>query len=130
MGIDGYPVEVEADISNGIPVFEIVGLGDAAVKESKERVRSAIKNAGLEFPTKRITINLAPANLRKEGSAFDLPIALGILAATGQIDSQLLEAYMFIGELSLDGNIRPVNGALPMAICSVYAGMENLVIPE
>jgi len=129
VGIDGFIVEVETDISSGIPAFEIVGLGDAAVKESKERVRSAIKNTGLEFPLRRITVNLAPAHLKKEGSAFDLSIAIGILAATGQITNQYLDSYMFIGELSLDGEIKPVNGVLPMAVSALYSGIENLVIP-
>jgi magnesium chelatase family protein len=129
VGIDGYIVEVETDISSGIPTFDIVGLGDIAVKESKERVRSAIKNTGLEFPIRRITINLAPANQKKEGSAFDLPIALGILTATGQIANDYLDKYLFIGELSLDGDVNPVNGILSMAICAMYAGVENLVLP-
>ncbi|MCX7746984.1 MAG: YifB family Mg chelatase-like AAA ATPase [Clostridia bacterium] len=129
MGIDGYIIEVETDISNGIPAFDIVGLADIAVKESKERVRSALKNSGFDFPVKRITVNLAPANLKKEGSAYDLPIALGILTATGQISNDSLERYLFIGELSLDGEVKPVNGILPMAICAMYAGIENLVLP-
>jgi magnesium chelatase family protein len=129
VGIDGYVVEVETDISNGIPGFEIVGLGDSAIKESKERVRAAIKNSGQEFPVRKITINLAPANIRKEGSAFDLSIALGILAATEQIDVRDLSNYMFVGELSLDGVIKPVNGVLPMAICALADGVENLVLP-
>ncbi|MCX7710915.1 MAG: YifB family Mg chelatase-like AAA ATPase [Clostridia bacterium] len=129
VGIDGYIVQIETDISNGIPAFEIVGLGDAAVKESKERVRSAIKNSGLEFPMKRITINLAPANIRKEGSAFDLGIALGILKATGQIDNEALDQYTFVGELSLDGEVKPINGVLPMAICALQMGAEYIVLP-
>jgi magnesium chelatase family protein len=129
VGIDGYVVEVETDISNGIPGFEIVGLGDSAIKESKERVRAAIKNSGQEFPVRKITINLAPANIRKEGSGFDLSIALGILAATEQIDVRDLSNYMFVGELSLDGVIKPVNGVLPMAICALADGVENLVLP-
>lgn len=130
IGIDGYIIEVETDISNGIPAFEIVGLGDAAVKESKERARSAIKNSDMEFPVKRITINLAPANMKKEGSSLDLPIALGILAATQQINSDELDKYMFAGELSLDGEIKPVKGILPMAVCALQAGIEYLVLPE
>ncbi len=129
IGIDGYIVEVETDISNGIPGFDIVGLGDAAVKESKERVRAAIKNSGLQFPVRKITVNLAPANIKKEGSAFDLSIALGILAATEQLDNNSLHNYMFIGELSLDGEIKPVNGVLPMAICALQEGVKNLVLP-
>ncbi|HEX9062015.1 MAG TPA: magnesium chelatase domain-containing protein [Clostridia bacterium] len=131
MGIDGYVVQVETDLSNGMPAFEIVGLADVAVKESKERVRSAIKNSGLEFPTKRITINLAPASIRKEGSAFDLPIALGILTAMGQIENPTIDTYMFIGELSLDGLIKPVTGVLPMAVSAFQAGIQNMVLsPE
>lgn len=129
MGIDGYTVEIETDISNGIPGFEIVGLADVAVKESKERVRSAIKNSGMEFPLRKITVNMAPANQRKEGSAYDLPIALGILAATDQIQAET-EEYMFVGELSLDGELKPVNGALSMAISARKAGYKYLVLPE
>ena len=129
MGIDGYVVIVETDISNGIPSFDMVGLGDTAVKESKERVRSAIKNAGLEFPIKRITVNLAPADKKKEGSAFDLPIALGILIATEQISNRDIENYAFLGELSLDGEIKPVKGILPMVISARQSGMENIIVP-
>lgn len=128
IGIDGYIVEVETDISSGIPAFEIVGLGDTAVRESKERVRAAIKNTGLEFPVRRITINLAPASQKKEGSAFDLAVALGILTATEQVSNPLLDKYMFIGELSLDGEVKPVNGILPMAICALNEGVEYLVL--
>ncbi len=128
-GIEGYVIEVETDISSGLPGFDIVGLADIAVKESKERVRAAIKNSGLQFPVKRITVNLAPANLKKEGSAFDLPIALGILAATEQIENDALDKYMFIGELSLNGEIKPVKGVLPMAVCAREAEIENLVLP-
>lgn len=130
LGIDGFAVEVEADISNGIPSFDIVGLADAAIRESKERVRSAIKNSCLEFPVRRITLNLAPANLKKIGSSFDLAIALSILAATGQIESTLVERCMFIGELALDGEIRPVCGILPIAVCAKQAGAEYLMLPE
>lgn len=130
VGIDGYTVEVETDISNGMPAFDIVGLGDTAIRESRERVRSAIKNAGFEFPIRRITMNLAPANLKKEGSSFDLAIALGILAATDQISCPYLEGCMFIGELSLDGEIKPVRGVLPMAVCARQTGIKFLVLPE
>lgn len=129
MGIDGYLVIVETDISNGIPSFDMVGLGDTAVKESKERVRAAIRNAGLEFPVKRITVNLAPADKKKEGSAFDLPIALGILTATEQIRNNMLEKYAFLGELSLDGGIKPVKGILPMVLSAREAGVDNIVLP-
>jgi magnesium chelatase family protein len=129
IGIDGYIVDVETDINNGMVVFDIVGLGDAAVKESKERVRSAIKNNNFEFPLRRITINLAPANLKKEGCSLDLAIAIGILASTEQIYALELDKYLFIGELSLDGEVKPVNGILPMAICAMNEGVENLVLP-
>lgn len=128
VGIDGYVVEIETDISNGIPAFDIVGLGDAAVRESKERVRSAVKNSEMEFPIRRITVNLSPASVRKEGSHFDLGIALGILSATGQINTGEIHKYMFIGELSLDGQIKPVSGVLPMAVQARDAGIENIVL--
>ena len=128
LGIDGYVVEVETDISRGIPAFDIVGLGDAAVKESKERVRAAIKNTGLKFPTRRITINLSPANIKKEGSSYDLAIAIGIITATEQATIKGFGKYMFIGELSLDGEIKPVKGVLPMAICALNEGIENIIV--
>lgn len=128
-GIDGYEIEVEADLSLGIPAFEIVGLGDTTVRESKERVRAAIKNTGFEFPGRRITINLAPASLRKEGSAFDLPIAVGIMAASGYIPTDSLNEYMFVGELSLDGNIKAVTGVLPMAICAAERKIKYMMLP-
>ncbi len=128
-GIEGYIVEVEIDISNGLPVFEIVGLPDAAVKESRERVRAAIKNSGYEFPVKRITVNLAPADTKKEGPSFDLAIAVGILLATEQVCIPETLKPLFLGELSLDGNIRPVNGILPMLlsvnVSSVILSSEN-----
>jgi magnesium chelatase family protein len=130
VGIDGYTIQVETDISSGIPSFEIVGLANVTVKESKERVRAAIKNSGFEFPAKKITINLAPANLRKEGSSFDLSIALGILISTGQLSNYEIDKYMFIGELSLDGEVRQVNGILPMAITAMNEGVLNLILPS
>jgi len=129
-GIDGCMVEVETDISNGLPAFDIVGLGDTAIREARERVRSAIKNSGFEFPIRRITLNLAPANMKKEGSSFDLAIAMGILAATGQVEINELESCMFIGELSLDGEVKPVNGVLPMAVCALKEGIECFILPE
>jgi len=112
-GLEGYIVRVEVDVSSGLPGFEIVGLPDAAVREAKDRVRAAIKNAGFDFPARRITVNLAPADLKKEGPVYDLAISLGILASTEQIDSGLVNGYIFIGELSLDGSIRSINGVLP-----------------
>src|SRR3990167_1701752 len=107
-GLQAHPVSTEVDVSHGLPSITIVGLPDNAVKESKERVRSAIKNSGYKFPAERITVNLSPADLKKEGAFCDLAIALGILAATGQIDSSLLEKYVILGELSLDGSLQPV----------------------
>src|SRR3989338_945253 len=114
-GIDAFPVEVEVDISRGIPSFSTVGLPDNAVKESKDRVRAAVRNSGYTFPPKRITVNLAPANIKKEGTTFDLPVAIAILKAEGVIKSQALSECMIIGELSLDGSIKPVRGVLPVA---------------
>ncbi|MDP2891793.1 MAG: YifB family Mg chelatase-like AAA ATPase [Bacillota bacterium] len=128
-GIEGYPITVEVDTSNGLPSFDIVGLPDAAVKESKDRVRSAIRNSGFEFPVQRITVNLAPAHTRKEGTLYDLPIAVGILAATHQIEQEAAEGKVFVGELSLDGGIRSVNGVLPIAIDAKSKGMEDIVLP-
>jgi len=114
-GIDAFLVDVEVDIALGLPCLEIVGLPDKAVKEAKERVRAALKNSGFEFPSRRITVNLAPGDLKKEGTGFDLPIALGILLATGQINFAFLDNYVMVGELSLAGQVRPVCGLLAIA---------------
>ena len=116
-GISGYPVSVECFITNGLPAFEIVGLPDAAVKEARERVRAAVKNSGFKFPVSRITLNLAPADTRKSGTLYDLPILIGILAAT-DLCKLPKEPSAFLGELSLEGKLRPVNGVLPMAIAA------------
>ena len=113
LGIDAFLVEVEADLSNGIPAFDVVGLPDASVKESRDRVRSSLKNCGYDFPVGRITVNLAPADIRKEGPIYDLPIFLALLKCTYQIDYNLDDS-IFIGELSLSGDIRPINGVLSM----------------
>ncbi|MCG8530338.1 MAG: magnesium chelatase, partial [Desulfovibrionales bacterium] len=129
IGIDAYPVEVEVDIMPGLPCFTTVGLPETAVKESKERVKSAITNSGYRFPDDRITVNLAPAHIKKEGTGFDLPIALGILQATGMIPAQKLARYFFLGELSLDGRIKPVFGSLSMAIAAKEIGYEGIVVP-
>lgn len=129
IGIDGYTVNVEVDLSNGFPAFEIVGLPGSAVKESKERVRTAIKNAGFSIPAQRITINLAPADVRKEGPSFDLPIALGLLVCMGIVDQKKLENILVIGELSLDGNINSVSGVLPMVYNSYIKGISKCIIP-
>jgi len=128
-GIDAYTVEVEADVQQMIPAFATVGLPDAAVKESKERVQSAIKNSDFMFPAKKITINLAPADIKKEGSGFDLPIAVGILAATGQILRDEYDGLVMVGELALDGEIRPVHGILPMAIHASRNGLNKMLVP-
>ncbi|MDD4003533.1 MAG: magnesium chelatase domain-containing protein, partial [Clostridia bacterium] len=114
IGISGYPLGIEVDINNGLPSYEIVGLGDTAVKESRERVRSAIKNSGLNYPMERITVNLAPAGKKKEGAMYDLAIAAGILSASGQLDSGKISNFALFGELSLGGSIREVNGILPL----------------
>ncbi|MGA2191862.1 MAG: magnesium chelatase domain-containing protein, partial [Nitrospirota bacterium] len=130
MGIDAYLVEVEVDVAaRGLPFFSTVGLPDMAVKESKDRVRAALKNNGYDFPLKQIVINLAPANVKKEGSAFDLPIAVGIIAAEGLLEQDMLDGYMLVGELSLDGRIKPVRGALPMAVKAKEAGLKGLILP-
>ena len=130
LGIDAHGVEVEVDItSRGLPHFSMVGLPDAAVKESRDRVRAALKNIGFNFPLKQITVNLAPADLKKEGSSFDLPIAVGIIAAEGVIDSSLLDGYLFTGELSLDGRIKPVRGAMSTAILARTMGLKGLILP-
>ncbi len=129
VGLDAVPVDVEVDVSPGIPTFAVVGLPDAAVREARERVRSAIRNAGYEMPARRITVNLAPADTRKEGPAFDLPIALGILAATGQQPQAALAGYVVVGELSLDGAVRPVVGALSIALASRESHARGLVVP-
>ena len=129
IGIDAYLVEVEVDIVQGLPTFTTVGLPEAAVKESRERVKSAIANSGYHFPADRITVNLAPANIKKEGTGFDLPMALGILAATGIIPENELAGYLFLGELSLDGRVKSVNGSLPMAIAAQQAGYRGIIVP-
>ena len=130
LGIDGYLVKVEVDISPGLPSFSIVGLPDIAVKESKNRVTAAIKNSGFNFPVKKITVNLAPADIKKEGASFDLPIAVGILAATEQIEASLLEKYLLVGELSLNGNIRKIKGTLPITLATKKNDLEGIILPE
>ncbi|APG28228.1 ATP-dependent protease [Syntrophotalea acetylenivorans] len=129
IGIDAYPVEVEVDIAQGLPQFATVGLAEGAVKESKDRVKSAIKNSGYDFPVRRITINLAPADIKKDGTAFDLPMAIGILAATGVIKNHRPRRFAFMGELSLDGLIKPVRGALPVAVAARQWGATALILP-
>ncbi|MEA4911235.1 MAG: YifB family Mg chelatase-like AAA ATPase [Oscillospiraceae bacterium] len=127
-GLDGYAVCAEADTSNGLPCFDVVGLPDAAVSESRERVRAAVRNAGFSFPVSRVTVNLAPADKRKTGPLYDLPILLAVLCASRQLDFDAA-GCAFIGELSLDGALRPVNGALPMALAAKQAGFHTLFVP-
>ena len=128
IGIDGYSVSVEVDIGNGMPAFDVVGLPDTAVKESRERVRAALKNSGFKFPQKRITVNLAPANIKKAGATYDLPICMGLLTSSEQLVCDLSE-YAFFGEIALSGELRSVEGALPMAICAYESGIKNIIVP-
>ncbi len=129
-GIDALRVEVEIDLASGLPQLATVGLPEGAVKESKDRIRAAVKNCGYNFPAKRITINLAPADIKKEGSAYDLPMAVGILAAEESIGKNLLDNYLLIGELSLDGSVKPVRGALPIAMAAKKEQVKGLILPE
>ena len=128
-GIEGYPVAVECFISNGLPNFDIVGLPDVSVKEARERVRAAVKTSGLRFPPSRITVNLAPANTKKTGTIYDLPILLAILTAQGQLKTPE-EGCAFLGELSLEGKLRPIPGVLPMAIAAAKSGIHTLYVPQ
>jgi magnesium chelatase family protein len=130
IGLEGAIVEVEVDTANGLPSFVVVGLPDAAVQESRERVQAAIRNAGFYFPQKRLTVNLAPASLRKEGPAYDLPIALGVLAAVGQLPTEAFNGVLVVGELSLDGSVRHVRGVLPMTALARAAGYGTVLVPE
>lgn len=127
-GLDGKAVIAEADFSNGLPAFDVVGLPDATVREAKERVRVALKNSGFEFPAKRAVVNLAPADLKKEGTQFDLPIAIAVLACTGQI-KDVLDEYMFIGELGLSGELRKISGVLSLVSCAKENGIKKVVVP-
>ena len=128
-GIEAHLVHVEVDVSFGLPGLTLVGLPDASVRESRDRVRSAIRNSGLDYPPHRITVNLAPADLRKEGASFDLPIALGILAANGTLPRRLFDQTLVVGELSLDGSIHPTRGVLPVALEARRRGLRHLVLP-
>ncbi len=129
LGIDAYLVDVEVDITTGLPSFATVGLPQGAVKEGRERVNAALVNAGFDFPLRKITVNLAPADVRKDGSAFDLPIALGILVASGQLDGEGFREQMILGEVGLEGDLRPVRGALSMALAARQAGLAGVVLP-
>ena len=130
-GVDALPIDVEVDMYLGDPKsFITVGLPDTAVRESRERIKSSLINAGFGYPAKAVTVNLAPANIRKEGAGFDLPIAMGILGAMGAIPSTALEDFLVVGELSLGGGVRPVRGALPTAVCAKKEGVPNVVVPK
>ncbi|MFH1995527.1 MAG: YifB family Mg chelatase-like AAA ATPase [Candidatus Omnitrophota bacterium] len=129
IGIDSYEVEVETDIQNGLPAFHIVGLPDATIRESRNRIKSAIQNSGFSFPTGKITVNLAPAHIKKEGSTFDLPIALSILAAMGIIDAESAQGFVFCGELSLDGRLKLIKGALPIVLGVKLSGRSSIILP-
>lgn len=129
LGINAYSVQVEVDLAPGLPAFNTVGLPDGAVRESKERVRAALSNSGYALPVNRITVNLAPADVRKEGTAFDLPIALGILGASGVFPPEKMMGIGVVGELALDGSIRPVRGVLPMSVAASKNGMKTLIVP-
>ena len=131
LGIDAYIVEVECHITGSrLPKFVTVGLPEGAVKESKERVSAAIQNSGYKLPGKHITVNLAPADIRKEGSAFDLPIAIGLLSAIGEVSEDYINKILLMGELALDGSIRPIQGVLPIAICAKKNGIPGIIVPE
>ena len=129
VGLNGFDVSVECALFQGMPAFEVVGLPDAAVRESRERVRAAMKNCGFEFPVRRIVVNLAPADIKKEGSVYDLPIFLGLMAAGGELPAIPKDAA-FIGELSLEGHTRPVIGMLPLALAARDAGIKQMFVPK
>ncbi|MBI1869822.1 MAG: YifB family Mg chelatase-like AAA ATPase [Chlamydiae bacterium] len=130
LGVDAYAVEIEVDITRGLPTMVLVGLPDTSVKESRDRVKSALENSGFSQPSKRITVNLAPADLKKEGPSFDLPIALGILIASNQLMTEKIRDYLVIGELALDGQIRPVKGVLAMALLALKQGKKGVLVPQ
>lgn len=130
LGLDAFEIEVETHLERGLPGLSLVGLPDTAVKESKDRINAAIKNSDYEFPLKRIIINLAPADIKKEGSSYDLPIAIAILTASGQIESDKLKDYIFLGELALDGALRPIKGALPIAILGEIKNYKGIILPK
>ena len=130
IGLEGVVVEVEVDYTSGLPGMTIVGLPDAAVQESRERVQAAVRNAGVPYPRKRLVVNLAPASVRKEGPAYDLPIALGVLIAAGHLAPESVEGAMVVGELSLDGRVRHARGVLPMAATARQEGFRRIFVPQ
>ena len=129
MGIEAIEIDIEADVTDMLPSFTIVGLPDGAVRESRERVMSAIKNCGFQFPPQKVTINMAPADVKKEGSAFDLPIAIGLLEASNQVRLAHPGSYCIVGELSLDGSVKRIKGMLSMAICARDRGITGMIVP-
>lgn len=130
LGVEALPVIVEVDVSFGLPIFTMVGLPDTSVRESRDRVRTAIRNSGFEFPGHRITVNLAPADIRKAGASYDLPIALGVLAASGVLEPRLVDGVVLLGELSLDGTIQPIRGVLPVAVAAKREGRHAILLPR
>ena len=129
IGLNAYEVCLETDVQNGLPSFSIVGLPDTAITEARDRVRSAVKNSGFSFPAKKIIINLAPADLKKVGTSFDLPIAIGLIIEEGILEVEKTQGYAFIGELSLNGDLRSVRGILPLVIGLKELGIENVIVP-
>ena len=130
IGINGYPIDVEVDLNNGLPRYDVVGLPDASIKEGKDRIRSAMKNSGFEYPLYKITVNLAPADMQKEGPIYDLPIALGLISATDQMPIDSVDDFVILGELSLNGDVRKINGILPMLISARENGFKKVIIPS
>ena len=129
-GIDCFTVMVEADISDGMPMFDLVGYLSGEVREARERVRTAMKNAGYDFPVKRITVNLSPGNIRKQGTGYDLPMAVSILAAMGHIKNDVLKDALIVGELMLNGNVGGIDGVLPMVIKAREIGLKKCIVPR
>ncbi len=129
LGIEAFPIEIEVDITRGLPTMAVVGLADTAIRESKERVKLAIKNSGFNWPAEKITVSLLPSDIKKEGTCFDLAIALGILSATQQLDGERLKEYCILGELSLDGSLRPTQGILSISIAMSTGRIKNFILP-
>ena len=129
LGIEAYPVEIEIDISFGLPAISLIGLPDLTIRESKERLKPAIKNSGFRWPPERITVSLAPSDVKKEGASFDLAVALGILAASAQLDGERLREYVILGELSLDGEVRPIKGILPRVMGMSKFNKKKIIVP-
>ncbi|MFA5275981.1 MAG: magnesium chelatase domain-containing protein, partial [Candidatus Omnitrophota bacterium] len=129
LGIEAYPVEIEVDVARGLPSVTIVGMADTAIRESKERVKAALRNSGFEWPAQRITVSLAPSDMRKEGSSFDLAVALGILAASEQISRERLKNYFILAEMALDGSLRSIRAALPASLAAANSKIKSLIIP-